>query len=490
MNVAARKIMDRSFTCLGALSIGLLAGALLTILAPIVIRGAGAVVFRGTCEYRRLMLEEFGRGDRGGILAELRRVRAARRPVYDMVTAYERELALGRKALQGAASRLRVERRRIGELPASRRSIARRALRVERGLLRGKEEAARRKGDLLSGLKADLATLLGPMPGERRPALLRDQYGQTRWDGALAKLDNLLYEETYAFDQPGRMGRKELRPRADDFRGSPVEPLFDYVRKNLKSMLLPQWTFYWRFFFDKSLDSHFFGGVWPEMLGTFYLSIGAMLFAAPMGVIAAIYLVEYAGENWGIGALRAFISALAGVPSIVFGLFGLAFFINTVHVSESKSVLAGSLTLALLALPVIIRASEEAIRSVPGAYKEAALSLGAGKWRTVVTVILPAALPGILTGVIISMGRVAGETAPIIFTAAVSMGSALSPAEVFTQPTPALPWNIYNLATEHQKVDEIRHVQYGMVLALIMLALGLNIAAIWLRARISRRLKG
>ena len=158
-------------------------------------------------------------------------------------------------------------------------------------------------------------------------------------------------------------------------------------------------------------------------------------------------------------------------------------------------MLAGSLTLALLILPVVIRASEEAIRAVPRTYKEAALSLGAGKWRTICTVILPAALPGILTGIVISMGRAAGETAPIIFTAAVSVGEPLSLLkakfwEVLSQPTPALPWNIYNLCTEHEAVDEIRHVQYGMVLTLVVLVLALNTVAIIMRARISKKLRG
>jgi len=141
-------------------------------------------------------------------------------------------------------------------------------------------------------------------------------------------------------------------------------------------------------------------------------------------------------------------------------------------------------------LPIIIRAAEEAILAVPQTYKEAALSLGAGKWRTIVTVILPAALPGILTGIVISMGRAAGETAPIIFTAAVSLGRPLKPLETLSQPTMALPWNIYNLATEHEAVDEIRHVQFGMVLTLVLLVLLLNAAALILRARISRKLRG
>jgi phosphate transport system permease protein len=152
--------------------------------------------------------------------------------------------------------------------------------------------------------------------------------------------------------------------------------------------------------------------------------------------------------------------------------------------------LAGSLTLALLILPTVIRSSEEAILAVPRAYKEAALSLGAGRWYTIMTVILPAALPGILTGTVISMGRAAGETAPIIFTAAVSVGRPLFPIEALSQPTPALPWNIYNLCTEHEAVDEIRHVQYGMVFTLVALVLLLNVFAIVMRARISKKLRG
>jgi phosphate transport system permease protein len=178
------------------------------------------------------------------------------------------------------------------------------------------------------------------------------------------------------------------------------------------------------------------------------------------------------------------------VPSIVFGLFGLAFFINTLQVSPGKSVLAGALTLALLVLPTVIRASEEAIAAVPRSYKEAAMALGAGQWRTILTVILPAALPGILTGTVISMGRAAGETAPIIFTAAVSVGPLLRPSELLTQATPALSWNLYNICTEHEAVDEIRHVQYGMAATLVVMVLVLNLTAIVIRARVARRLKG
>jgi phosphate transport system permease protein len=338
-------------------------------------------------------------------------------------------------------------------------------------------------------VKKELQALLGPLPGVPRPMLMRDQYGQTRWDRAQAKLARVLYREEWDYSDPKRGGVRLMQSRAVDFAGTPLAGLFPLLERDLSAMLLPRRTVYWQFLTDLSFDSHFFGGIWPELLGTFYLTVGAMLAAIPMGVIAAIYLTEYAVEGRIVSLLRTCISTLAGVPSIAFGLFGLAFFINTLKVSNSKSVLAGSLTLALMILPTVIRAAEEAIRAVPHTYKEAALSLGASRWHTVVSVILPAALPGILTGVVISMGRAAGETAPIIFTAAVSVGKPLALWQVFSQPTPALSWNIYNLATEHEAVDEIRHVQYGLVLTLVSLVLLLNVAAIVVRARIAKRLR-
>ncbi len=448
MRSATRKLFDKSFSGLGVFSIFLLTASLLVILGPIFVRGVRAFVFRGTVEHRLLMLEKFQRGNREAIKNEVEEAQKARQPVYDMIAKFEEE-------------------------------------QKELGFLERQKYAGP-----LRELKDCVRTLLGPFPGEPRPVLIRDQYGQTRWDRALVKLHDVLNIEQYKYDEKTKLGTKYHIDRAEDFKGTSLEPLFAYVRKNAEGMLRPRLTFYWRFLFDESRDAHFFGGIWPEMLGTFYLTVGAMIFAVPMGVIAAIYLIEYAGRGRLIGLLRTCISTLAGVPSIVFGLFGLAFFVNTMHVSPSKSVLAGSLTLALLILPTVIRASEEAIRAVPITYKEAALSLGSSKWRAIVKVILPAALPGILTGIVISMGRAAGETAPIIFTAAVSVGKPLKVWQTLSQPTPALPWNIYNLATEHEAVDEIRHVQYGMVLTLVLLVLLLNVTAIILRARISKKLKG
>ncbi len=448
MRLQTRRLLDRSFAGSGLLAIVLMTAALIILLAPMFVRGFGAIFFTATVEHRRLMLEKFDRGNRAQVEAEIETARTAREPVYRMITEFEKKLEAG-----------------------------------------GSEER-HRYATPLRELKKGIQTLLGPVPGMPRPMLMRDQYGQTRWDRAKVKVSRVLYREEWDYSDPTRAGVKVMKPRAADFAGTSLEALFPYVDANLDDMLLPQRTVYWRFLTDESFDSHFFGGIWPEVLGTFYLAIGAMLFAIPMGLVAAIYLTEYARESRLIGILRTCINALAGVPSIVFGLFGLAFFINTLNVSSSKSVLAGSMTLALMILPTVIRSSEEAIRAVPFTYKEAALSLGSGRWHTVWTIILPAALPGVLTGIVISMGRAAGETAPIIFTAAVSVGKPLALWQVFNQPTPALSWNIYNLATEHEAVDEIRHVQFGLVLILVSLVLLLNLAAILLRARIAKRLRG
>ena len=448
MRLETRKMLDRSFTASGVLAIVLMTSALVMLLAPMFARGVGALYFTATVEHRRLLMEKFDRGDRWAVEAEIASAKAAREPVYRMVADFEKQLEA---------------------MPS-----------VER----------LKRAASFKDLKKALHVLLGPPPGSPRPMLMRDQFGQTRWDRAQVKLQRALFREEWDYSHPESGSVKVLKPRADDFPGTALAPLFPYLATNLDKMLLPRQTFYWRFLTDESFDSHFFGGIWAELLGTFYLTVGAMLFAIPMGLIAAIYLTEYAPENAFVSFLRTCISTLAGVPSVVFGLFGLAFFINTLGVSHSKSVLVGSMTLALMVLPTVIRASEEAILAVPRTYKEAALSLGAGRWHTVLTVILPASLPGILTGIVISMGRAAGETAPIIFTAAVSVGKPLALWQVFTNPTPALSWNIFNLATEHEAVDEIRHVQYGMVLVLVTLVLVLNLAAILMRARIAKRLRG
>ncbi len=503
MRLETRKLLDKAFSGLGLIAIAIMALALLFILTPIITRGSKAFVFKGTIEHRRVMLEQFNRGNPDKFNAEMAEVSKARKPVFEMMAAYEantmaleKQLEETMEAKKERAKELKKEIRTLKKKEGKEAEIAAKDAEEER--LSEEAKALKNELDALTEKRTEpfeeiadvIKELLGPVPGEKTPVLLRQQYGQTRWDRTQVKLHEVLYKEEWDYSNADTMGQKIQIPRIDSFRGTKLEPMFAYLEKNLEAMMAPRTTFYWQFITDKSKDSHIFGGIWPEVLGTIYLTLGAMFFAIPMGVIAAIYLCEYAKEGRVVSFLRICISTLAGVPSIVFGLFGLAFFLNTIQVSDSKSVLAGSLTLSLLILPTIIRSSEEAILAVPRTYKEAALGLGAGRWHTVLTVILPAALPGILTGIVISMGRAAGETAPIIFTAAVSVGAPLKIWETLNQPTPALPWNIYNLCTEHEAVDEIRHVQYGMVFTLVAIVLLLNLAAILMRARIAKKLRG
>ncbi len=448
MNLGTRKILDRSFTAVGFGSIAVMGIALLIVLVPIITNGVGSVFFTGTLEHRNMLFNEFGRGNREELAKENAASEVYRKQIYGMLSAFEAELE---------------------------------TMEPEK-----KQDYLSRYGSVRTALQ----TLIGPLPGEETAILTRYKYGQTRWSKAEEKLHEFLYETRWDNSNPDAMAKEYFVSQATEFEGTSLVKLFPFVEKHLEDVLRPRFTVYWGFLTDSSVDSHIFGGIWPEIQGTFFLAVGAMLFAFPLGVIAAIYFTEYAREGFFNSILRSANSTLAGVPSIVFGLFGLAFFINTLKVSESKSVLAGSLTLAIMILPTIIRAAEEAILSVPKTYKEASLSLGSTKWNTIMTVILPAALPGIITGGVISLGRAAGETAPIIFTAAVSVGSAIGLADVFSSPTPALSWNIYNLASEHEAAAEIRHVQYGMVLALVSIVLMLNLSAILLRARISKKLKG
>lgn len=448
MNLNTRKILDRAFTAVGSGSIIIMALALMIVVLPIMYNGFGAMFFNGTVEHRKMLMNEFQRGDREQLASEIASSNRYRAKAYEMVNAFKSELET---------------------MPLEKQSELQMQFKAVNDALHG---------------------LLGPMPGEPEPMLTRFKYGQTRWDKAEEKLHELLYESRWDSSNPNAPASEYFVRRETAFAGTSLAPLFPYVEKNIDNMLLPEFTAYWGFITDSSIDAHFFGGIWPEIKGTFFLAIGAMLFAFPLGVIAAVYFTEYAKPGFLNSMLRSANSTLAGVPSIVFGMFGLAFFINTLKVSESKSVLAGALTLAIMILPTIIRAAEEAILAVPKTYREASLSLGSTKWNTILTVILPAAMPGIITGGVISLGRAAGETAPIIFTAAVSVGSAISLADVFNAPTPALSWNIYNLASEHEAASHIRHVQYGMVLALVSIVLLLNLSAIVLRARISRKLKG
>ncbi|MGD8228256.1 MAG: phosphate ABC transporter permease PstA [Desulfobacteraceae bacterium] len=241
----------------------------------------------------------------------------------------------------------------------------------------------------------------------------------------------------------------------------------------------------WTFLTQPPMESMTKGGILPCIVGTICLSVGAIVVAFPIGVASAVYLHEYARPGRVLRIIRLGINNLAGVPSVVFGLFGLAFFV--VWLNFGVSILAGSLTLGAMTLPVVIGASEEALRSVPDTYREASLGLGATKWQTIYRVVLPAALPGILTGAILGISRAAGETAPIMFTAAVFFTPSL-PASIFDEIM-ALPYHIYVLATAGTEIEVTRPLQYGTALVLITLVLGLNLIAIIYRARLRRRMR-
>lgn len=241
----------------------------------------------------------------------------------------------------------------------------------------------------------------------------------------------------------------------------------------------------WSFLTEGPTDSMSKGGILPCIVGTLLLSIGAMVFAFPVGVASAVYLNEYAKNGKFMRIVRLGINNLAGVPSVVFGLFGLAFFVT--FLKMGVSILAGSLTLAVMSLPVIIGATEEALKSVPDTYREASLGLGATKLQTIFKVVLPAAFPGILTGGILGISRAAGETAPIMFTAAVFFSPKL-PQSV-SDEIMALPYHIYVLATAGTNIEATRPLQYGTALVLIGLVLGMNLIAIIIRARLRRKMR-
>ena len=238
-------------------------------------------------------------------------------------------------------------------------------------------------------------------------------------------------------------------------------------------------TINWAFLTQVPRDSMTAGGVAPAILGTFYLTLGAILFSLPLGVACAVYLTEYSPKGWIVNVLRISINNLAGVPSVVFGLFGLTVFVKSL--GFGVSILSGSLALGILALPVIISAAQEALVAVPQSIREASLALGATQWETIRKVVLPAALPGILTGVILSVGRVAGETAPILFTAAAFYVKGY-PDSVLSEVM-ALPYHIYALMTEGTHPEEQTRIAYASSLLLLALVLSVSMLAIWIRQR-------
>lgn len=227
------------------------------------------------------------------------------------------------------------------------------------------------------------------------------------------------------------------------------------------------------------------GGIFPAIVGTFYLVVGSLLFAVPLGLMSAIYTIEFAGNGRIVRFIRMMTNNLASIPSIVFGLFGMALFVNKLGFGDS--ILAGSLTLGLLTLPIIIRTSEEALKAVPESYRSGSYALGASKLLTIRKVVLPSAMPNILTGIILSVGRVSGETAPILFTVAAYFLPQL-PDSIFSQAM-ALPYHLYVLATSGTDLEASRPMAYGTALVLIAIVLFFNLAATLLRQKINKKLK-
>ncbi len=219
------------------------------------------------------------------------------------------------------------------------------------------------------------------------------------------------------------------------------------------------------------------GGILPAIIGTFYLTLGTAIFSVPLGISAAIYLSEYASENKATRLIRLAIINLAGIPSVVYGLFGLGLFV--LFLKFGTSILAASLTLSIMTLPVIISTTEEALRAVPQSFRTVSVSLGGTRWQTIRRTVLPQALPGIITGVILGLERAAGETAPILFTGAAFFLPRL-PNSPF-DATMALPYHLFVISTQVPEMPI--EIQYGTALVLLVFVLGMNLLATYVRGR-------
>ncbi len=239
----------------------------------------------------------------------------------------------------------------------------------------------------------------------------------------------------------------------------------------------------WEFFTQMPTRGMREGGIFPAIIGTLYLVLGTLVFALPLGVLTAIYLTEYAKDNWFTRTVKLAIINLAGVPSVVFGLFGLGVFV--MFLKFGASILAGSLTLAIMVLPIIITTTREALDSVPQSFRQVSMALGVSRWDTIRHVVLPNAMPGILTGMILAISRAAGETAPILFTVAAFYLPKL-PKSVMDQVM-ALPYHLYVISTQVPNIKP--QVRYGTALVLLMIVLSVNLAAIILRSYFRKKKK-
>ena len=241
----------------------------------------------------------------------------------------------------------------------------------------------------------------------------------------------------------------------------------------------------WDFLTKAPTDGMTGGGIFPAIVGTCYLVLGSVVVAFPLGVMSAIYTTEYAGNGTVVRFIRIMTNNLSGIPSIIFGLFGMALFVNTLGWGDS--ILAGSFTLGLLVLPLVIRTTEEALKAIPDTFRTGSLALGATKLQTIRRVVLPMAFPNIVTGLILSVGRVSGETAPILFTVAAYFLPKL-PSSLFDQVM-ALPYHLYVISTSGTDLEATRPIAYGTALVLIVIVLLMNLLASVLRRYFGKKVK-
>lgn len=241
----------------------------------------------------------------------------------------------------------------------------------------------------------------------------------------------------------------------------------------------------WDFLAKMPEDGMTKGGVLPAIIGTLCLVGGSMLFAFPIGILSGIYINEYAKNGIFVRFVRMMTNNLAGIPSIVFGMFGMALFVN--YFGFGTSIIAGSLTLGLMVLPIVIRTTEEALKSIDDSFRHGSYALGASKLETIRRVILPMAYPNIVTGLVLSIGRVSGETAPILFTAAAYFLPKL-PSSIL-DPVMALPYHLYVLSTSGTNLEASRNMAYGTALVLVVMVLIVNLLANALRKFFSKKVK-
>ncbi|MDR2762749.1 MAG: phosphate ABC transporter permease subunit PstC [Planctomycetaceae bacterium] len=533
-----RSLFDYCFTAAAAASILILFFAVGIVIIPIFHGGLEAICFQETVEHRLFILEKFQRGNQQKIEQEFIQCSQSRQQVYEILKKISwlspddwivkatklgretnnRQLSRAFKNLceSSSAEQLKIAYEKIQKLKKSDSRIIDPIIQLADeyySIARAADLSLRDKpipvdpNLTYSAAFKQIRTLVTGVEGtgcilgmENRadnshlPSEVR--YGAAHWSTAqkyLAQLKLATVWKSQVDNNRGNVSNEKIVvDRVSFFEGTAIENdvrlLIDELDRKMDEMLNPRWTFYGFYFLDSATAGHYLGGIGPELLGTALISLLSILIALPLGLLTAAYLVESAKDNMATRFMRLCVNTLAGVPSIVFGLFGLAMIVE--FITGKPSLLAGSITLAILILPVVIRTSEEAIRAVPQTYREAAIGLGASSARVFTTVTFPAALPGILTGVILGISRAAGETAPLLFTCAVASGGFIAGSNLLFQPTPVLSYTAYDMAVGDRITAMVPYNQFGLVATLILFVLIFNVAAIIIRAKITAKLRG